>query len=1165
MAFEPTITQQQAINTKGNILVSAAAGSGKTAVLVERVIKKLCDRQNPTRADELLIVTFTNAAAAEMRSRIEKRLDEECKKHPEDINLLLQKNLLNNAKICTIDSFCIDLVRENFDKLGVSPDFKIGEETDLNAINESVIYSIINRYFEEKKPVFLNLLDVIGSEFDERNFVDFIFSLYNFSRQLPFPKKWYKMILESYSCGIFNKENLWYKYSFSKAQKITSNMLKTIDIAIENISTVEKATDAYLPAFLNAKEKIERLYEIATEGEWDGFYNALYSYELIKLPVVRGLGEFGLVNCAKETYKYLNGKVLEPLFKFFYNNFSFINNQFKKLYPSIVLLISILTEFEEKVFEEYCEQNVFTFHNTEHLALELLCKEDGEIRISDNAKEILNQYSEVMVDEYQDTNDLQDLLFHILSDYDKKLFVVGDVKQSIYAFRGANPENFLKKKQAYVSLDSAIDNMSQKIILGNNFRSKDQICNFVNFFFGLFMQEETGNIIYDEEERLVSSAKFPSISEKAVSFDIVDCLDAHTNSNILEARSIAEFIEKTINGEPCVKQDDSTLRKAKYGDFAILLRGVTNKAPTLVTELEARGIPVNINVNNFVDSIEISTFLSLIQVLDNPKNDIALATVMLSPIFGFSTDEMAKIRTQSRYGDLYTAVIFAAENGNTRTKEFLSKIEYYRLKAVTTPLPRLIMTLLVETEYLNLVTAMRDGNRRRNNLLLLCDLAANFNTEKNNSLKAFCEYVIKFSSTGAASGDGDSVKIMSIHASKGLQFPICIISSTASRFNDSESRNSYAYSTKYGLGFKYYDEEDSQKYSTISREVILDDIKNTSLEEELRLLYVAMTRAQDKLHFVASYSNFEKSLNTYCDLLMSSDCKIDNTLFLRTNCYADWLLLSILLHPENNLIEKCNGIIPVSNDSEVALRVINGASLEKTIQAPTENSAKANSVFVDTLKENFSYKYPFSQLCDIQSKISVSVLVNMAESEKFAFTAKPDFMNKDGVSSAGRGTAMHKVIEFFDFSSSDCIEDEIERLYEWQFISLAEKESLDISALEKFFKSDIFGRIKASDKVEREMRFLSEIPACEIRDNLNDDIKNEKITVQGAVDVCFVEDEELVILDFKTDRVDDAEELAKSYGEQLNAYAKACEKIFGLKVKEKLIYSFAKSQLVKIK
>lgn len=1163
MAFNPTPAQEAAINEKGNILVSAAAGSGKTAVLVERVIKKLCDDKNPIRADELLIVTFTNAAAAEMRTRIEKRIDQEVAANPQNTALFLQKHLLNNAKICTIDSFCIDLVRENFDKLGISPDFKIGEDATLNSINEEVVYSIIGRYLEEKNPLFLELLDIVGAEFDEKNFANLVLSIYEFSRQLPFPDEWFDSLLTNYSNGHFDAQNIWYCYSFEKANKIVYNMKSQIETALELISSIDQAQNAYSKTFLDALKQISLLEEKAQAGDWDEFYWALEDVSFMRLPTVRGLSEYREVASVKDVYKYLSTKALESLKKLFYNTSIFINSQFEKLYPAVELFIEILKEFENQVFSKYKENNIFTFHNTEHLALKLLCKDANTP--TDFASEIFSQYKEVMVDEYQDTNDLQNMLFYVLSHFDKNLFAVGDVKQSIYAFRGANPNNFLTKKNSYLPLELARNDDAKKIILGNNFRSKDQICDFVNYFFKLFMQSQTGSIIYEDEDLLIPTAKFPDFDETAVNFDIIDTTLSDEKALTLEARRIAQYITETIEGKPCIKLDDNTLRKANYGDFTILLRSVANKAPLLVGELEKLGIPVNLNIDTFAQTTEITTFLSLLKVIDNPQNDIALLSVLNSPIFSFSLDELAEIRANKKTDNLYSAIIFAAANGNNHSADFLAKIKEFRQSCAILPLPKFISKLLIDTEFLNIASAMTDGATRRNNLLLLSEIAEQYNSTHSPSLKGFINYVSTQCDniTSSKSASSDAINIMSIHASKGLQFPICILASTATRFNDAEVRNSAAYSTKFGLGFKYFDESEKQKFTTISREAILEDIKQSALEEELRLLYVAMTRAQDKLLFVASINNFEKKLEAYKNLIVASNNAIDSTLFSRTKSYADWLIISALLHPNGRkFLNPDDKILSQDTNASLAINVIDATNLPCAIASQSEELINNESDYSFKLKENFDFVYPFKSLRNIQSKMSVSLLANKAESEKFSFTSKPSFMSKQGITATGYGTAMHKVMEFFDFANFRDVESEIERLYEWQYITEEEKNAISIEDLKSFFASEVFARIKNSKRVEREMRFMTEIPATQIDSSLDDTFVNEKIIVQGAVDVCFADEDGLVVLDFKTDRVEDINELAQCYGEQLSIYATACEKIFGLPVKEKIIYSFAKSSAI---
>ena len=528
---------------------------------------------------------------------------------------------------------------------------------------------------------------------------------------------------------------------------------------------------------------------------------------------------------------------------------------------------------------------------------------------------------------------------------------------------------------------------------------------------------------------------------------------------------------------------------------------------------------------------------------------------MMSDIFGFSPENLAQIRLNKRSDTLYSALLVSAEKGDRKCNTFLEKIDEFRLKAVTLPLSKLVSYLLIDTEYLNIVSAMQNGEQRRNNLLLLCEFASQFTTEKTSSLSAFCDYILKLSSVNGVAKSGNAVNIMSIHASKGLQFPVCIIANTTSRFNDAESRSSAAYSTKYGLGLKYFDECDKTKVTTVSREVILNEIKSSQLEEELRLFYVAMTRAEDKLHFVGAFSNFEKAVENTKNLISTNFDSVDYGIISRTKSYADWLLLCLLQNPVYK-----SAIIGQNNpNNQIIVRVLNALNLKSAQIYENEKHFLPNESLVNEIKQNFEYQYHYKKLSDIQSKISVSALANKAENQKFAFTDKPSFMSKDGITPTGRGSAMHKVIEFYDFSKTDDIDGEIERLYEWQFITEDEKKSLSKKALKNFFESEIFARIKNAQKIEREMRFLTEIPAIELDSTLEGDLANEKVTLQGAVDICFIENGELVILDFKTDRVDDIGELATAYSGQLNAYAKACEKIFNLKVKEKIIYSFALS------
>ena len=1165
MAFNPTREQENAIKATGNILISAAAGSGKTAVLVERVIKKLCDKENGISADKLLIVTYTNAAAAEMRSRIEARLEEEIAKTEDNAHLIYQKHLLPTAKISTVDSFCIDLVRENFEVLGVSPDFKMSDPKSLKLTDISVISKIIERKIEENDPVFLELLDIIGSEYDENGFINFVLDIFDYSRQLPFPESWFKSFGDIYSSGKFEKENIWYKYSFEKAKKTIKSARKALSNAIDLMSVSSAAAEGYIPTLSEASKKLYELEEICDSGEWDELYNALNNLFLPNLPTgVKGVSKIPEINSAKSIYKYIQTKIFESLKKLFYANLEFLNSQFAKLKEPIKLLSEILIEFDNALFEEYKKENTFTFHNTEHLALKLLCRRSEQnekgIEILPNAKELIDRFGEVMVDECQDTNDLQDLLFYVLSDRESKLFVVGDVKQSIYRFRGANPKNFLDKKNSYIPYEVSEENEPKKIVLGANFRCKNEVCDFVNFFFELFMTGETGEIIYGEEERLIPAAEYPETNIVSTEFCVVETKGEDEKDIKIEAMHIAKYIRKVMNEGAVIRVDKSTLRKADYSDFAILLRNANLKGPVLASALKECGIPVAISKESFIESFEIAVVLSLLKVIDNPRNDIELLAVMMSPIFRFTAEDMAKIRVNSKYTTLYNAVSTYALK-DEKTAEFLETLKKLRVYAAVNSVDKIIGYILDKTDFLQMSLILNDGIRRRNNLNLLCDLAKGYSESQGGSIGGFVKYIEKQSEYGikvggTVSGD-NSVKIMSIHGSKGLQFPVCILAELSNGFSKTDSKKSAVYSTGNGIGFKYYDETQKERFTTIGREAILDKANAENLSEELRLFYVAMTRTQDRLFMIGCVSDLEKKTKEYTSLLMTSNNKISFDLFLKTNSYFDWLMLSLLLHPDGKILrDSGHSLVVLNTDSRINFNIKNGIPDLENQKAEDNTVCQADRNITDAIKQNLNFVYPFEELLEIESKASVSSIVGKAESMKYAFSYKPAFLSEGGITSAEKGTAMHKVMEYFDFDKCDDIEAELERLYEWQYISEKEYNSIDKSKLQSFFKSDIFNRIKNALSLNREMRFLTEVEAGSIKPDLKDNISNEKIIVQGAVDVCFTEPDGVVILDFKTDRVDNMDILAKTYGEQLNIYAMACEKIFQMPVKQKIIYSF---------
>ncbi len=1158
MKFKPNKQQEAAIFAQGNILVSAAAGSGKTAVLVERVIKKITDKTSKTSIDKLLIVTFTNLAAEEMRLRIEKRLDEEIKNNPDDENLRYQKYLLPSAKICTIDSFCIDLVRENFEKLSLSPDFKICDKYSLKPTDYIVLDKIFKERLDENNPDFINLLDILGCEHSQEKFFDVIFDIFDYSRQLPFPKKWFDSIPQNYKT--FSKGNVYYDYIINTAARILKRHIASLDKAFDLLSVDKKIFDYYYKTFKGNYDKFTELLELLEKGEWDDVYLYLSKFQLLTVDKYKNDHLIPQIAAARNIFITNTEEILKKLSKFFACDLASIDATFQSIYQSVKILSEILIEFDEKLFEEYKKNNTFTFHNTEHLALKLLCDEEGN-----PSQEFLSDFDEVLVDEYQDTNDLQDKLFTVLSNNEEKLFMVGDIKQSIYAFRGANPSNFNRRKNTYALYETEKTNIPQKIILKNNYRSCPEVCEFVNYFFGMFMNENTGEIIYDNDEKLVPTAKFPPINTPACEIDIIDGKVPNVSSTELEAVRVADYIQSIMQSGDVIsdkdKNDKPILRPAKFSDFAILLRSHKKNSAYYVAELKRRGIPVTYETDEFADTTEIVTFLSLLKVVDNPKSDVELLTVLLSPIFSFTPEEIANMRAGKTSRSLFSCLVENANNGDKKSKDTIDRLEKFRLKSLTNSLPRLITILLSDTGYLDIVSTLSDGEKRRNNLLLLVHYAENFNADVSSGISSFVEFITAHSNSlsgATASSDGNAVRIMSIHASKGLEFPVCIIASANKKFNDQEKRDKTLYLTDYGVGFKYYDNAEKALVDTISKEVILDKINSDKFAEELRLLYVAMTRAKDKLLIIGTVSNLQNKLTNLTSVLLASDSKIDDIVLSSAGSFLYWIILSLILSKKPNILrENGHSLILSDVDCDNLLEILSPDKiLNDFVPLNIADDVSVDYNKVDKIKENFNNKYRYAELSKLQAKTSVTGLLGKDNDENFLFSARPSFMLSGGLTQAEKGSAMHKVIECFDFAKSNDIEKELTRLYEYKFITEAQYNSIDRNALKQFFASELFERIKKSNLIKREMRFITEIDAQLLDNNISEELKSQKVILQGAIDLCFIEDDKVVILDFKTDKVGSFSQLKDKYTEQLSHYATACEKIFGKAVKEKIIYSF---------
>ena len=1142
-SFIPTKEQENAIHAKGTLLVSAAAGSGKTAVLVERVIGHITDKDNPTEADRLLIVTFTNAAAAEMRSRIAARIAEEIHKNPNNQRLQRQQILLSKANICTIDSFCINLVRENFHALNLSPDFKIADESILNGLRMQAMDFVIDGFSREETRSFASLLEILGADSGDDNLRAVILKIYQYLRTVPFPESWMDAVRAMYDSDL--QCSSWLETIFGYADSLVESLM-------DHYGFHEVLSDP--------KQNLKAIHTAIKEHNWDEARRKIEAFGLPRMPAV-------LKQIKTET-----DDTLKKLRKIFCCAYSDGVEDVKLLSPVVDKLLQLVAGYTEKLMEYKAAKKCLDFADIEFIALRLLCEQrDGETVFTPFAAELHQRYDEVLVDEYQDTNDLQDTIFKAVSDGGKKLFMVGDVKQSIYRFRQANPANFLKYHDEFPVYDGFGD--KGRITLSNNFRSREDICDFVNFAFSLLMTKKAGEMDYTKEERLVASAVFPDNHEHGTELYLIDTTDCDDKKEIIEARFIARYIQETMGRGELLRDKNGGLRKANYSDFTILLRNKSTKAAAYVKELKAAGIPVWADISGgFLQAREILTVVSLLRVLDNPLRDVPLLNTMLSPIFGFSPDELAEIRVVNKKEPLYR-VVYAARKENKKIAAFLERLQHMKQVAASVTAHQLISYLYEETGYLSIVQAMDNGSQRRANLLLLMDYARGFETGGYKGLSGFLRFVDRLGNEDTALASAsvlteadDVVNIMTIHRSKGLQFPICILAGVSSKINRQDIAAPLLLQEKSGIGLRVFDDQKRIRYSTIPREAIAIELEAASVSEELRVLYVALTRAEDKLVIVSGERKPGEKLTRLSQKL--TDGQIDPITVLTAGSYSDWLLSAALLHPSGTVLRQQEevSITPMEAEHGMKIEMVDGTALyrqEPEVQH-TEPVPYDENLLME-IEQRLSFVYPYEKLNGIAAKMTASKIAAKEIDSKYFFTARPAFLSGEKLTPAQKGTAMHLFMQYADFvRAAEDISSELVRITEEGFLTPAQMQVIDVFKLKRFFQSELYKRIRGAEMVYKEYKFMIEMKAREADDTITGEAGEETIVIQGIADLVFIEDGGIVIVDYKTDRTGDISILVEHYTPQLRVYEKALGEVLGLSVKESVLYSLYLGQAAAI-
>ena len=1204
-----TDNQQDAISARnGTVLVSAAAGSGKTAVLVERVIQIMTDTVSPVDADRLLVVTYTRAAAGEMRERINKRLDEMLAADPFNVHLRRQQMLLAKAQISTIHSFCQSLAKEFFYILDIPADFRIADDTELEILKAAAMNDVIERKYTEGDTDFLKISDMFSTSKSDSALQKLILRLYGFLRSHPFPKRWSDEKCAMYS-GAESVSKTHWGGVIRERTKVMVYFAK--DIIQRNLKLLGEE-----PALANHKfgdiirddaDLIDNVLARTEEGGWDDISKSLELFSrkvTLRAPDKLKDNETKLrIAANRDSVK----KIIESLKALYAFSEEQCMADITELAPTVRCMFNVMNEFEEVYSEIKAERKIADYSDLEHWALKLLVKETDNGPVpTDIARLVSSRYDFVMVDEYQDANAIQDTIFKAVSDDDKKLFVVGDVKQSIYRFRQAMPEIFIKRKNRYTLYDRNANRYPSKVILDRNFRSREGITEAVNFVFRNLMSETVGEIAYTDEEKLVFGAKNYSADDApCVSYHLLSINSTESkNKDQEEAKYIASLITEMMHTQTVT--DKKCLRSPTYGDFCILMRSVKNHADAYVDELKACGIPAVCETDeSFFDRREIKIILSLLRVIDNPVQDIPLASVLLSPIYGFSEEELAEMRVAHPYGTLYTVLLDAANDNNKKVsekvkekaKDFLAKLSKLRKAAASLPTDVLLDRIYTETSLPEIVSAEEEGEYKRKNLRLLLTYAKDYENAGYKGAGGFVRFINKLEENNsdlkcASNGDAaeNAVKIMTIHKSKGLEFPICIIAGLTRELN-TDTSNEVLLHNELGLGVKRTDKNKMCKYTTMPREAVSMEIKRSELSEELRVLYVALTRAKEKLVLVSGIKAKSKAkgdIESYFEGIIGKLSYDDNAIsrysVSEVKTLGEWIAQCALIHPAHHELRAefgYTGSFALGSEKPWDIVMINDLKeYYSGLSADTPADKKEDSDeitlsdeefmlekqrYADMLKDRLSAVYQHEQLSKIPMKVSASALAHKAVEKRYAALSKPAFMNTEKLTGAARGTAVHAFVQYCNIlKARESVQSEIDRLVERGFLTKLQGESVDTEKAERFVNSSLAQRMLDSPMLEREYRFTVEIPASSVDSAIEAPYREERVILQGAIDCMFEENGRMIIVDYKTDKVNDPEKLAEMYKEQLRLYRMAVEQITGKPVEECVLYSFEMSCEVRV-
>ena len=1170
MEMKWTDEQKEVINIRNqNILVSAAAGSGKTAVLVERIIQKLMDKSVPFEIDRLLVVTFTEAAAAEMKERIRDAIERKLEDEPENEHLQKQAILIHSARIMTIDSFCLSVIRDYFHAIDLDPGFRTAEEGELKLLRQDVLEKMLEDHYEEGDEAFCEFVESFATGRDDRTIEEIILNLYSYSSSYPYPQKWLDGCLKVY--GI--EDEFEEREDVSKAKDRAKNYLQdSLLLLAEGIKICEEedGPSPYLATLLDDAEQLRDIIECT------GFSKMRESIANItwqriatinkKKAEQEGYHEEKMVQ-VKSIRETVKGLVKELQTGYFAETKEQILADMKLCWPMVQVLVELVKEFAEKFASQKRSKNIIDFNDMEHLALQIL--ENEQI-----AKDYREQLDEIMVDEYQDSNLLQEAILTSvsrLSQEEYNIFMVGDVKQSIYRFRQARPELFMEKFAAYPEQEHCV-----RIDLHKNFRSREEVINSVNSIFTRIMIPSLGGILYDDRAKLHVGATYENqegVTSEAILVHMDSSKEAQDTLEYtqreFEAKAVAKRIKELLCTQKVLDKKTGEYRLATYRDIVILTRSLKGWTNVFSEVLQAEGIPAyTTNKEGYFETLEIGVLLDYLKILDNRRQDIPLASVLKSYFVGLVSEELAVIQAAYRAVPFHEAVAKYIENGSNevlrkRLLAFVEQLENYRAMLPYTAIHTLLWKIIHETGYGEYMAAYPGGSQRKANLEMLVEKALTYESTSYKGLFHFVRYVeqlkkyeVDYGEANIIDEQSDAIRLMSIHKSKGLEFPIVIVAGMGKAFNTQDAKSKVVLHPTLGVGIQAIDVNLRTRNDTLYRKVIQQETKIENLGEELRVLYVALTRAKEKIILLGTVTNWEKKQAEYQLYAKLGHEGLPFSYLAKKGNYYDWVLAAIGGEESAELLVRHFNTEDLLREEFIETLE---AKMDKNQFLTWDGDVTYDEEFKERIETQFTYKYPQRHDASLKRKYTVSDLKRLgglpeeigeelyAQPEVVPFI--PQFISKEQVlSGTSKGNAYHKVMEQLDFAL-----DYTEEMLDKQLIRFVQKEKITLEEYECIVQVDILSLLRSElgkrmTEAAKRAGFYKEQPFV-IR-------AEEGYLVQGIVDAYFVEDEEIVIVDYKTDIVKSGEQLKERYQIQLDYYGEALAKLMRKDVKQKVIYSF---------